>query len=264
MANYFQETHELLHKRNLLFSQCGELYSLYSYCYWDTTQDKADLRYVSGQDIIDDASRMGFTHSSTEMNDENVRAAFGYITQQDAHYTKNSLFLLPFEAQELLNFVIRRFGVRNARKELIIKDLYHQARKIIQASIWSYMGKWPRAIQWHNGEMLEAAVVKQSVYFDTFYYAYKEADLHFLNLVLAWHGIVDQGDVACNRTLASFLIDPAMPEFLEECPDFTYDKLAELAIKNRDAWEKQNGRLPDDERVTEEFAQSFYGLGRSF
>ena len=265
MANDFQETYELLQKRNLLFSQCGEVYSVYGYVYWNIKQDKGDIRYTTGRSIIEDASRMGFVPSSDDLSHENVHAAYDFLNQKDQGYVKKALFFLPFEAQDLLNFVIRHFGARNARKELILKENYKQARTAIRASIWAYMGKWPKGIQWNNGEMLEDAVVKQSVYFDTFYYAYKEADLHYLNLVLTWLGAVENGDVVCNRTLASFLIDPAMPEFLADYPDFTYDKLADLAIKNRDAWEKQHGRrLPDDERVTEEFAQSFYGLGRSF
>ena len=105
-----------------------------------------------------------------------------------------------------------------------------------------------------------------SSYFDNIRYCYKDQDLRYHALNSAWFGLKD-----CDWTISDIAImgfcsktDPVVKEWIEDHPDFSYDKLYDYAIRNRDAYEAKHGRRPENLRFHESFGAGLKSMKRTF
>ena len=264
MRSYYVEYYELLKSKNLLYSQSGKDLSVWGYCYFDFKTQKPEIRCELGKKILERAAGMGINVGDpNDFSGENVKNAFRQMIEKDPGYTPHCFYYLPFENQDLLNWVTDR-NTMVLQGKIATKDLYKQACHATRTAMWCYMTMAPDGIWWNVNESLEAATVRTSCYFDTFYYANKCTDIKHVYLTCMWRAIVDGDGPVGDRVLGSYLTDPTMLEFINNTPEFSYDKLATCAMRNRDEYEKQHGRLDDDVRVRDEFAKGFIGLGRTF
>lgn len=265
VQTYYSEVEDDLRKNNLLFSQVGTVLDLWGLCQFDVTQGKPVVTVLTSKRIYERAQALGW-QPPAQITDTvtTVHEAWQVMLERDKSYIPYSLWLLPIEAEKMLEWAsMESRTVMNGK--LVAKDLYYQACDQIRRVMVEYMYRMPRILSWALNKTLNEATVLISAHFDTFYYIHKDHDIKLLLLNNAWAQIKEEeGGLVSDRWLGSFLTDPIMPEFMEQNPDFTYDKLAELALKNQAEYEKTHQPKDESCRVHEKFANGFFGLGRSF
>lgn len=264
MQSYYQEYFEHLKAHNQLFSQTGSFYSIFAYMAWDG--QKFHIVSATGEEIFNEARQAGVKIPDDYQDSvtDNVRAVFKDLCKANSKFTEGSLFDIPYENQELLNFAAISMNVKYGDFGFagrgIYKDALYSAR---EATYWTLIKNLKSEGWWRTGESLEKATVRVACYLDLVIYSNKMNDIKEILLSQMWNAI-KKGYPADDWIIGSYLADPAMPRFIEEHPDFTYDKLSFMALKNRDAYEAKYGRIGDNFRLSDEFANSFIGLGREF
>lgn len=264
MKSYYQEYYELLKKQNHLFSQSGEFYSLWAYMAWDG--EKFSMQFVTGEDFFNSARDLNISLPAgyDPSNVDHVRDVFDKLTYKKAWFTANSLFLVPLQNQEMLNFTAAVSRTKYGNYGFVGTEVYKQAIELAGAATEKIMeGFIPELGWWHSGEGLEKATVRIACMLDTIQYSNKMNDIRYICLGHMWNAI-QHGYPADDWVIGAYLSDPAMPKFLQAFDDFTYDKLSFQALKNRDAYEAQFGQIESGLRLSDDFANSFIGMGRNF
>lgn len=265
VQTYYSEIEDDLRQNNLLFSQVGTVLDLWGFCELDRQTGKPTVVVLPSKRIYERAQALGWQPPAQITDTSNtVRDAWKVMLEREQGYVPYSLWLLPIQAQQMLEWAsLQSLTVSSSSGKFIAKDLYYQTTDQIRRVMVEYMRRMPTILCWSLNKTLNEATSLISAHFDTFYYIHKDHDIKLLLLKDAW-GQINDGGLASDRWLGSFLTDPIMPEFMQDRPDFTYDKLAELALKNQSEYEKTHQPLDEDCRVHEKFANGFFGLGRSF
>lgn len=264
MQSYYQEYFEHLKAHNELFSQTGSFYSIFAYMVWNG--QKFQIVSKTGEDIFKAAREAGvkIPDDYQDTVTDNVRAVYSDLCKADPKFTEGSLFDIPYENQQLLNFAARTIQLKFGDYGFVGRGVYKDALEVAEGATWATIAKNLKSEgYWRTGESLEKATVRVACYLDLVIYSNKMNDIKDILLNAMWDGIKN-GYPADDWIIGSFLVDPVMPRFLEKNPDFTYDKLSFMALKNRDAYEAKYGRIGDNFRLSDEFANSFIGLGREF
>lgn len=265
MQSYYQEYFEHLKAHNQLFSQTGSFYSIFAYMAWNG--QKFEIVSATGEEIFNEARQAGvkIPDDYQDTVTDNVRAVYSELCKVAPKFTEGSLFDIPYENQELLNFAARTIQLKFGDYGFVGRGVYKDALKVARGATWATLSKnLPADGFWRTGESLEKATVRVACYLDLVIYSNKMNDIKDILLSGMWNAIKDGQYPADDWIIGSYLADPAMPRFIEEHPDFTYDKLSFMALKNRDAYEAKYGRIGDNFRLSDEFANSFIGLGREF
>ena len=265
VQTYYSEAEDFLEKNNLLFSQIGTVLDLWGFCEVDRQTGKPKVLVLPSKRIYERAQALGWQPPAQILDtDTTVHEAWQVMVEREQGYVPYSLWLLPIDAQKMLEWAsLQSLTVSNKSGKFIAKDLYYQTHDQLRRVMNAYLSNMPHRLMWGLNRTLNDATILISAHFDTFYYVHKEHDIKLLLLDYAWE-VAKSGGVVSDKWLGSFLTDPIMPEFLDRNPDFTFDKLAEMALKNQVEYEKTHQPMDEDCRVHEKFANGFFGLGRSF
>lgn len=269
---YMLQVFKDLRNKNKLFSQTAWYNSYWAWMHWDG--QKFQMCTSTGQDIFDCARRFGVVipdYYSPKIEDH-VRDVYARLTEVQAAFTKDSLFFVPAENQELLNYAsitqCLRFG-KNHEYGLAALQVYKEAIVCARTALAQMMfGNMPKDLGWNFGEVLETAAVRVSAYLDTIDYTNKERDIRILLLSNMWESIRDYRYIADDQILCSFIMEPTVTDFVALYPDFTFEKLALTAMKNRkDCIAACGGEEIFFEKgnyLTEALLNRFMGQGREF
>ncbi len=264
MASFYQNTTNLLRDKNLLYSQLGEEpWDIWTYCFLENGNNPL-VKITKSTEILSWARDEGFSPESFTGNfSEITRQAYAAVCSKGRGHVQNWLYFLPFESQNMLK-VASDNALYFVGGKIAGRSVYRQACKATKMTMEAYLRTMPEKLWWGMSETLESATVRLICHFDGFEYSRKAHDIKLNLLEKTWIALRDGKDVVSDYKIASYLYDPTMPEFLELYPEFTYDKLADLALLRQEEYDRKYDRLPENCRVHPEYANALRGLGRSF
>lgn len=146
------------------------------------------------------------------------------------------------------------------------RGLFEEAKKVVRHYLSFLVNTQMNVDIWRTGETLDESVTRMSAYFDNIRYCYKDQDLRYIALDSAWFGLKDRDWTISDIAILGFCSknDPVLKQWIEDHPDFSYDKLYEYAIRNRDAYEAKHGRRPENLRFHESFGAGLKNMKRTF
>lgn len=269
---YMLQVFKNLRNKNKLFSQTRWYDSYWAWMQWDG--QKFQMCTSTGQDIFNWARESGVVipdYYDPKIEDH-VRNVYARLTEAQPAFTKDSLFFVPAENQEMLNFASItqsiRFG-KNGEYGFAGRWVYKDAVVCARTALGQLMfGKIPKELDWNFGEILETAAVRISAYLDTIEYTNKERDIRILLLSNMWESIRDYRYIADDQVLYSFIMEPTVRDFVALYPDFTFEKLALKVMKNRrDCIAACGGEeifFSKGNYLTDALLNRFMGQGREF
>lgn len=234
---YMLQVFKDLRNKNKLFSQSGWYDSYWAWMQW--TGNKFMMCSSTGQDIFNWAreNSVSIPEYYDPKIEDHVRDVYAKLAEANPIFTKDTLFFIPAQNQEMLNFASITQSIRygnNGEYGFAGRWVYKDAVVCARTALGQLMfGKMPKELGWNFGEVLETAVVRASAFLDTIDYTNKENDIRILQLSNMWESVRDYRYVADDQVLLSFIMDPAVDDFVALYPDFTFEKLALKAMKNR-------------------------------
>lgn len=222
----------------------------------------------SGKDIFDWARQLGLPipEGASEGQESDTRVVFKLLEEQQL-VAKNGIYLAGRDNQLFLSAAATAETYTDANGSVFpYKGLFEQAKNVVRFYMGYLVCKLMTVSLWEPGETLDEAVTRISAYFDNIHYCYKDQDIRYHALSCAWNGLKDStwcfGDMAivsfCSQT------DVVLKQWIEDHPDFSYDKLYEYNIRNRDAYEAKHGRLPENMHFHEAFGAGLKNMKRTF
>lgn len=222
----------------------------------------------SGEDIFNWARQLGLPipEGASIGQEADTRIVFKLLEQQNV-VAKNGIYLAGRDNQLFLSAAAEAETYTDSTGlGFPYAGLFEQAKKLVRYYMGYLVCKLMTVSLWEPGETLDQAVTRVSAYFYNIQYCYKDQDIRYHTLSCAWNGLKDSswclGDMAivgfCSQT------DVVLKQWIEDTPDFSYDKLYEYAIRNRDAYEAKHGRLPESMHFHEAFGASLKNMKRTF
>lgn len=222
----------------------------------------------SGEDIFNWARQLGLPipEGASTGQEADTRIVCKLLEEQKL-VANNGIYLAGRDNQLFLSAAAEAETYSDTTGTIFpFKGLFEQAKKVVRFYMEFLVVKAMSVPVWDTGETLDIAVTRMSAYFNNIHYCYKDQDLRYLALSCAWNGLKTGGwcfgDMAivgfCSRT------DVVLKQWIEDHPDFSYDKLYEYNIRNRDAYEAKHGRLPENMHFHETFGAGLKNMKRTF
>ena len=221
---------------------------------------------LSAQNIFEWAHRLGLPipEGASQGQEADTRIVFKLLEDRNL-VAKGSLYLTNRDNQLFLSACAKAEAYEE-NGAFPFRGLFEEAKKVVRHSLSFLVNTQMTVDIWRTGETLDESVTRMSAYFDSIHYCYKDQDLRYIALDSAWSSLKDHDWTISDIAVLGFCSknDPVLKQWIEDHPDFSYDKLYEYAIRNRDAYEAKNGRRPENLRFHESFGAGLKNMKRTF
>lgn len=221
---------------------------------------------VSAQKIFEWAQQFGLPIPEGASTGQEADTRIVFKLLEDCNFAaKGSLYLTNRDNQLFLSACAKAEAYEE-NGVFPFTGLLEEAKKVVRHSLSFLVNTQMTVDIWRTGETLDESVTRMSAYFDSIRYCYKDQDLRYLALDSAWSGLKERNWLLSDIAILGFCSknDPVLKQWIEDHPDFSYDKLYEFAMRNQVAYEAEHGRLPENLRFHESFGAGLKNMKRTF